>query len=190
MSSTDNTTREWREETSSERRGALGMIRRMAARLTEGAFWQIVGHLLLDNRTPETRDAEVFGTLGFYSRPKAGANAEVMVVFPGGSANPVIVGTRDEELRATIANLAQGETAMCNRAVIVICKSNGTVEIRLPGGTALPLPKLAELADVVSKFNSHTHVVSGVTAGGAAVTSAVPVPLATAPSGTAVLKAQ
>lgn len=190
MSNTDNTTREWRDEISPERRGIAGMIRQMAVKLTEGGFWQVVGHFLFDNRTPETRNAELFGTLGFYSRPKAGANVGAIVLFPGGSSNPVIIATQDEELRATIANLAQGETAMCNRATIILCKPNGTVEIRLPGGTALPLPKLAELADVVSKFNSHTHVVAGVTAGGASVTSAVPVPTASAPSGTTVLKAQ
>lgn len=190
MSNTDNTTKDWRDETSSELRAILGMIRLMSVKLTEGATWQVEGHTLLDNRTKETRNARIFGALGFYSRPKPGANVESVVLFPGGSSNPVIVATSDEELRATVADLNQGETAMCNRATIILCKPDGTVEIRLPGGTALPLPKLAELADMVSKFNSHTHIVAGVTAGGASVTSAVPVPVVSAPSGTAVLKAQ
>lgn len=190
MSKTDNTTRDYRDETSPESRSMLGMIRRMGVKLTEGAFWQALGHLLIDNVTREARDAEVFGTLGFYSRPKPGANAEVIVVFPGGSSNPVIIGTRDEELRATVAALNQGETAMCNRAVIILCKPDGTAEIRAPGGTALKLPTLADYNSLRTAFNTHTHVVAGITAGAASVVSAVPAATVTTPTGTAVLKAQ
>lgn len=190
MSDTNNTVREWRDETSSSRRSYLGMLRRMAVKLTEGATWQVIGHLLLDNRTKEIRDAELFGGgLGFYSRPAAGANAEAIVINRDGG-DPIIIATRDEELRATVANLGQGQTAMCNRATIILCKPDGTVEIRLPGGTALSLPTLADHNALRSAFNAHTHVVAGVTAGGASVVSAVPASTVGSPSGTAVLKAQ
>lgn len=161
MSSTDNTTADWREEVGTVRRAVAGMIRRMGVKLTEGTLWQAVGHLLGDNRTKETRDAEVFGTLGFYSRPKPGANAEVVVVFPGGSSNPVIIGTRDEELRATVANLNQGETAMCNRATIILCKPDGTVEIRLPTGTAMELATKQDLAILRDAISSAVIAVGG-----------------------------
>lgn len=191
MSSTDNTTADWREEVGTVRRAVAGMIRRMGVKLTEGTLWQAVGHLLSDNRTRETRDAEVFGTIGFYSRPKPGANAEVVVVFPGGSSNPVIIGTRDEELRATVANLNQGETAMCNRATIILCKPDGTVEIRTPGGTALALPTLADHNALRAAFNAHVH-----TSASPGNPTSIPVPGPTplipvaSPSGTTVLKAQ
>lgn len=190
MSRTDNTTSDYRDETSPATRGIAGMIRRMAVKLTEGALWQVAGHLLFDSRTPETKNAEVFGTLGFYSRPKPGVNAEVIVVFPGGSSNPVIIGTRDEELRATVAALNQGETAVCNRATIILCKANGTVEIRTPGGSASALATKADIDALKSWAVGHTHVVAGVTAGAAAVTSATPLPVAPSATGTTVLKAQ
>lgn len=190
MSNTDNTTKEWRDETSPERRDAMGLIRRMAIRLTEGPIWQALGHLLIDGRTQESRGAEVFGVLGFYSRPIAGANAEVVLVNPGGAGNPIIIATRDEDLRKLVANLNQGETAMCNRATVILCKPNGTVEIRLPNGTAAALATKVDIDALKSWAASHTHVVAGVTAGAASVTTATPLPTAPVAAGTTVLKAQ
>jgi phage gp45-like len=173
VSSTDNTTSDWRDETSSDRRSSLGMVRRMAIKLTSGTFWQALGHLLLDSTTPETRDVEVFSGIGFYARPKAGANVEAMVVFPAGASNPVVIATRDEDARKAVANLDQDSTAMFNRSTIIVCKPDGTVEIKLPGGTPQPLPTLAE-------FNGHTHPAPG------GATS----PPTTPATGTTVLKAQ
>lgn len=190
MSHTDNTTEEWREQISSEMRSILGMIRQMSVRLTEGPIWQLEGHKLFDNRIKETVDAPAFGTLGFYSRPKPGANVGAIVVYPGGSSNPVIVATNDEELRATVANLNQGETAMCNRATIILCKPDGTVEIRTPGGSASALATKADIDALKSWAAGHTHVVAGITAGAASVTSATPLPVAPSAAGTTVLKAQ
>lgn len=186
-SNTDNTTREWRDEISTERRSAAGMVRRMAAKLTEGPLWQAIGHLLLDSRTREARDAEVFGTLGFYSRPIANANAEVIVVFPGGAPNPVIIATRDEDLRKLVANLNQGETAMCNRATIILCKPDGTVEVRAPTGVAAPLATKADLTTLKSAI-SGAAVVAGD--GGAAFKANLIAALSSWPVGTTVLKAQ
>ncbi len=137
MSSTDDTTRDWRDSIGSDRRLDLGRVRRMAVKLTSGAFWQAVGHLLLDSRTRETVSAEVFGAIGFHSRPAAGANAEVVVVFPGGAANPVIVATRDEDLRRAMGDLDQDQTAMFNRIVTVLCKGS-TVEVRTAVGVVQP----------------------------------------------------
>lgn len=135
MSSSTNTPQEWRDETSSTRREIRGAVRRMAITLTSGTFWQVLGHLLLDG-TPETRHPEVFSGVGFYGRPKAGHNADAIVVFPGGSSNPVIIATRDEDARRAVAKIAEDETAMFNSATAVTVRANGTVEIRGVGGTA------------------------------------------------------
>lgn len=133
--STDNTSQESRAETSTLRREIKGAIRRMAVTLTSGTFWQVAGHLLLDPTKRETREAEVFSGIGFYARPKAGHNTDALVVYPGGAANPVIVATRDEAARKTMATLAEDETAMFNSRAGAVVRANGTVEIRAVGGT-------------------------------------------------------
>lgn len=172
---TDDTTRDIRARTSPEAYAAAGMIRRMAIKLTEGSFWRAVGALLLD-RTQEARDAEVFGTLGFYSRPAAGANAEAILVNPTGGSSPVIVGTRDEDMRKLSPQLGQDSAMMRNRGAIVIIKPDNTIEARTPGGVAHGLATIAELnnlrAFVMQQFSppGHTHGVSG-----AVTNSVVPV---------------
>lgn len=171
MSTTDATSREARAELSTDRRNTLGLVRRMAVKLTSGAFWQTLGHLLLDN-TQEVRGAEVFSGIGFYARPKADHRAEAIVVFPGGAANPIIVATRDEDARKAVAQLGADETAMFNSQTIIVVKGS-TVEIRTAGGTAHSLVTLAE-------FNDHIHVASGSNT----------TPPSVAASGTTVLKAQ
>lgn len=134
MSSTDDSVREAREETSTAARNEAGRVRRMAVKLTEGGSWQVAGHLLLDSRTREVADGDIFGGVGFASRPAARANAEAVVAFPGGASNPVIVATRDEDLRRAMASLAQNETAIFNRLVTALCRANGTVEVRAATG--------------------------------------------------------
>jgi hypothetical protein len=187
---TTDTVAERRAQTAPPARELAGLIRRMAVTLTSGTLWRAVGHLLLD-RSQETKDAEVFGSLGFYSRPAAGANAEVIVVHPGGSANAVIVATRDEALRKLIdGQLGPDGAAMCNRATIILCKSDGTVEIRALGGSAAALATKADIDALKTWALTHTHVVAGVTAGAAAVTSAGPLPTPPSASGTSVLKGQ
>jgi len=134
MSKTSDTTEEVRRQSGTEARAVAGMIRRMAVKLTSGAFWQLLGHLLLDSRTPESFTAEVFGNIGFHSRPKAGANSEAIVAFIGGAQNPVIVGTRDEDGRRAMANdMDDDETAIFNRTATVRVRKNTTVEIRAAG---------------------------------------------------------
>lgn len=187
MSNTDNTVKETRHETSPEARGLAGLIRHMAIKLTEAAIWQVVGHLLLDNK-PETRQAALFGGIGFHSRPRAGANAEALIAFPGGPANPVIVGTRDEDLRKTVAKLDHDETATFNSLTIVHHTNDGFVEIRTPNGAAFALPTLAEYEAMRTAFNAHTHAVSG----GSTLTptsSLSPLIPVASPTGTVVLKA-
>lgn len=190
MSYTTDTVEELRAQTAKLARDAAGAVRRMAITLTSGTLWRVVGHVLLDG-SRETKDTEVFGALGFYSRPAPGANAEAVVVHPGGAANPVIIATRDEALRKLIdGQLGADGAAMCNRATIILCKPDGTVEIRALGGSAAPLATKADLDAHKVWVMTHTHIVAGVTAGPAAVTSATPLPVAPSPVGTLVLKGQ
>jgi hypothetical protein len=189
MGRSDNTVEDWAYERSPDRRHMLGAIRRMAVKLTEGAFWRIAGHILLDRKV-EAKDAEVFGGIGFHSRPKPGANAEAIVVFPGGASNPCVVGLRDEDLRKQVAQLDHDETCTFNSLTIIHHTNDGFVEIRTPGGAAFALPTLADYNRLRNAFNSHDHpYVNGTTpatTGGAiSATDTIPVP---APTGTQVLK--
>lgn len=190
MSSTDNTTKEWRDETAPERRRNDGLIRRMPIGLTSGVRWRATGHLLLNSRDREFHDAEVFSGIGFYSRPKAGANAEAIVVFPGDDAqNPIIIATRDEAARKAIAQLEADSTAVFNTQTVILIKSDGTVEIRASGGAATKLPTLADYNALRNAFNAHVHPTAGT--GPPSPPTAVPgiIPAPT-PAGTQVLKAQ
>lgn len=185
MSRTDDTTRDTRDATSPEARGARGQVRRMKISLTGTTFWQVLGHLLLDG-TREIREAEPFTGVGFFSRPAAGANAECAMVFHGGSPNPIIVATRDEDLRKAVAKLDADQTAIFNRSTIVLCHSNGTVEIRSPSGTAHQLALKSDVDNLASFISTmHMPVVGG--GGGTAGPPTGSVPTA---AGTTVLKGQ
>lgn len=127
---TDYTVKDFRDQTSPEVRDWRGMIRRVAISLTTGATWQVIGHLLLDGVTRETRPAEVFSGIGFFGRPPAGANAEGVLAFVGGAANPQLIATRDEDTRKKVANIDQNETAMFNSLAIATAKKDGTFEVR------------------------------------------------------------
>lgn len=198
-SRSDDTKMGRREQLGQDRGDFLGMIRRMTIRLTSGSFWQAVGLLLLDRQTEETIQAEPFSNLGFYARPKSNANAEAIVVFPGGTPeSAVIVATRDEDLRRKVANIEQDETIVFNSAVVVHHRGNH-VEIRGasdPVGSGLKLPTLQDHENVRNTLNgflNHQHQVSGVLPGAGAVVSAgplvpqIPVP---PPAGTSVLRAK
>lgn len=187
---TDSTVADARGQVSTERRDMRGLVRRMAVKLSSGAFWQVLGHLLLD-ATPEVREAEVFSGIGFYARPKAGHRAEAIVVFPGGAANPIVIATRDEDARKAIAKLDEDATAMFNSKTVIVIKPSGAVEIRGANGTAHALPTLADFNDFVSKYNEHTHYVAVTgTASAQNGVSAIPPALASSSTGTTVLKAQ
>lgn len=192
-----NTTKDWRDFTSTEARRLAGTLRRMAVAVTNvlsgvgtttASFWQVVGHLLFDNTTQETADAEVFSGVGFYARPPAGANAEAIVAFPGGPSNPAIVASRDEATRKKVAGAAlQDETFVFNSQVALRFTASGLIQAYLVGG---PVPvKLALASDhdaLVSLYNAHKHL--GVTTG--AGVSGIPQPgdLGSAAVGSSVLR--
>jgi hypothetical protein len=136
-----------RHQVDSETRSAASLIRRMTVRLTSGAFWQAVGHLLLDGKTEEAAEAEVFSGIGFYARPHQSANVEAIVAHPGGAQNPVIIATRDEGLRKEMANIGHDTAAMFNTLATVRIVG-ATIEARTKDGAAVELAKASELNDL------------------------------------------
>lgn len=166
---------EWADINAPDRRSLVGAIRRMAIKLTSKALWQLVGHTLPDGRT-ETRNADVFSGIGFYARPAADDRPEAIVLFPGASAGaPVVVATRNEDARKAIeavlnagAGLAEGEAVVYGAGALIHIKADGTVEIRTPGGAAVPLATKADI-DAVATFLKkqfdtalgHTHASVG-----------------------------
>jgi len=192
---TDDSITERRNQVGKERRSILNMIRKMLVTVTRGPLWQFTGTLLMDPTQKETVQAEVFDGIGHAARPKAGANAEGIIVHVGAAAeHPVCVGTRDEGLRkAVVPDMLDDETATFNSATVVYHRKTGVVEIRTTGGTALALPTMADFnalrSWVAAQFTAagHTHTVSGGTTTAVAPISA---PGATPPTatGTTVLK--
>lgn len=161
-------------------RNALGALRRMAVKLTTKPSWQLLGHLLDGVR--ETPLAEVFSGIGFYARPRASDRAEAAVIHVGGASQPIIVATRNEDVRRQIANISEDETAVFNSQAILVIKANGTVEIRAANGVAVPLVTRAE-------FLGHGHLFAGTGAPSAPVAVTPPGSSITFP-GTSVLKGQ
>ena len=182
-SNSGNTSGDWRRLTSTDARRLAGMVRRVAIKVTSGSFWQGVGHLLLDNTTRETVDAEVFSGPGFYSRPPAGANSEALIAFPGGPSNPVIIASRDEATRKKVAGTCgQDETYFFNSQVAVRCTNSGLIEAYLVGG---PVPvQLALKSDVdatIVAHNTHKHPGGTLTDGHGTITGSTGTPDVAAP---------
>lgn len=168
----------------SKAREFSGRIRRMAVTRTNSALLQVAGHNLLEGEQ-ETWDAEQFQGIGFAARPADDEETEAIVAFVGGPGNPIVIATRNEATRISMAaDLAAGETQLHNPAVLIRIKANGTVEIRTKAGIALPLPTLAEHNALAAFVQAMTLPVVGATAGPPAP-GAVPTA-----SGTTVLKAE
>lgn len=145
-----------------------GMVRRMAISLTAKALWQLVGFRQADGTT-ETRQAEPFTGIGFYSRPPSSGKPEAIVLMVGDANAPIAVATRDEKTRAAVAGaLEPDEAMMFNSAALVYVKADGTIEARTKDGTAVQIPRLADLAILIEILNG-----AGVGAG-----TAIPAALA------------
>jgi phage gp45-like len=172
-------------------RALIGAIRRMVVTVTSRALWQVTGYEI--DGTTETQQAEPFSGIGFYARPAASGKPEAIVVSAAGAKSPAIVATRDEKTRAAVAGgLAADEAIVFSSAAVVHVRANGTVEIRTPGGSAVPLATLADVQALREAFNSHVHVLTiaaapGSGGTGTAAPTATPAP---APAGTTVLKGQ
>lgn len=169
---TDGSVDDARHAVSPQMRAMAGMIRRVVVNLTSGAFWQVTGHLLLDQITKEIKSVEVWPNIGFYARPIPGANAEALMVAVAGAENPALIATRDEDMRKLWhQEIGAGCSAMFNRVAGIVIKPEGpTVEIAsLDGmGTSGRLATLEDLQNVVdlvngfiSTFNDHIHGAPG-----------------------------
>jgi len=143
-------------DTSMRERAGRGMLRRMVVKLTTRPLWQMLGHLLEGAR--ETVEVEPFQGLGFFARPRANSRTEAIVAFVGGAEQPVAVATRDEDLRRSIDSALGGQeedsAIVASSTAIVYVRANGEVEIRTPGGAAVPLLTRAE-------FLRHGHATAG-----------------------------
>lgn len=196
MSRTDDTTADHRAQVGKANRDNLNMLRRMVVRVTSKPFWQAVGVLLLDGVTRETAQAEVFSGIGFYSRPKAGANAEAVIANLGGAVeNGVIVATRDEDTRKRVAQIEQDETMAYNTTAVLHITKASKVLAYLAGhiADAVGLAKVSELNDlrafVAAQFSGvgHSHAAPGGATTGTTPVGSVP---STNYVGTTVLKGQ
>ena len=165
------------------RRKVAGMIRRMTVDLTDAVLWKLLGHTAVEERPR----AEVYSGIGFYARPPAGVTAEVVVTNIGGADHPIVVASRDEETRAAIADLDEGETASFNDQTILLHKSDGTIEARSANGAAVALATRADLEALLSAI-SGAAVLAGD--GGATFKTNLLAALAGWPVGTTVLKGE
>lgn len=186
--SSSNGPREWADETSGLRRDVTGMVRRMTVSLSASSVWQVLGTQLL-NGTREVRDAEAFTGVGFYSRPPASSKTEALLVFPGGAAVPVIVATRDEDVRRKVAaDLKPNETQIHNSETIFRIKADGTAELRAIAGVAESLSKHSDLTALAGVLDDWTPVAND---GGAALKALLDALIGSGwPFGTSKLKAQ
>lgn len=165
------------------------MVRRMIIGATSRALWQVFGFERQDEES-----APVFSGIGFYSRPRDDANAEVILLKVGGGAgHPVIVATRDESLRkalSAIRDLAADESAIYNSSARVHVKANGEVHVD-SGSGAVALATKADIDSLQTAIDSHFHTTTAVTGGGGPVGVISPptVPMPSA-AGTSVLKGE
>lgn len=194
---TYRTSEDFAQETSKFRRFVYGMNRRYKVVSTAETKWQVLGQ-----RGGQGGDEaplfEPFTGIGFYSRPPSSGNPEAIGTSIGGAKTTVLVATRDEATRQAVAgDLAEGETCVYNDKALIVVRADGTVEIRLVGGTAIPLATKQDLDILRTAIG--TAVIS-VGAGGAAtintaadvlVAALVPPPVPpTWPIGTKQLKGQ
>jgi hypothetical protein len=160
----------------------------MAITLTSRVLWQLTGFDLGDGNQ-ETVNGELFTGIGFFAKPPSSGSPEAIAVSVGGAKTMVILGVRDQKTLAAIAGaINQDEAMVFGSQALVYVKNDGTVEIRTPSGSAQALALKSDVSSLVTTFNAHVHPVPGVTVGGGATTSSVTGTLATAPTGTAVLK--
>ena len=159
---TYRSSQDFAQETSAFRRFVYGMIRKFAVTLTDTARWQLLGQRGGAGGDEILPNIESFTGIGFYSRPASSGNPEAIAVAVGGTRTTVVIAARDEAMRQAIAgSIAAGETAMFNPHVIVLCKANGTVEIRAGDGAAAPLATLADVQALTKFVQQLTLPVSG-----------------------------
>jgi phage gp45-like len=102
-----------------------GVLRKMIVQRSAGAVWRVLGFSQIDEAT----DAESYQGIGFASRPRAGAEAEAIVLHVGGRETPIVAATRDEGLRQQVAQLSEDETATFNSSSVAKHTAAGTFDV-------------------------------------------------------------
>lgn len=165
-----------------------GMVRRFTVSTSRLPIWRLLGVRGADG-DDEVVSAEVFSGVGFAARPAAAGTPEVIAVTVGGSKAVVVVASRDEKtlagIRATMGELAAGDTLVYSSAAIVHVRANGTVEVRTPAGTAGALARQQNLEALRAAIQ---NAVISPGDGGAALKTAILA--ATWTDGTTVLKGE
>lgn len=152
-------------------------IRRAAVLATEGGLWQTEGF-----SGEQEDEVEVFGIGGVYSRPESDDAEVVIAKIGGGTANGVIIATRDETARQALTqakDLAAGETIVFNQA-------GGYVKIFADGAVEIDTPTEIRLAAGSNKLIRGTSFTSAMQVWGAALsTFAAAIPAGPGPGLTA-----
>ena len=178
---TRHTSERLRAEQTPEAGRVRNMVRRMIVDRTRTSVWRLIGHL----QVGEKPLAETYSGIGFYARPPDGVDAEVIVANLGGAGAPVIVASRDEDTRRTMADLAADETATFNSQTIVKHTAGGLIEARSKDGTAVALATKADLEELRAWIAA--EMVIACPAGSSTPGTVDPPPT---PAGTTVLKGE
>ena len=153
----------------------MNLLRRMTVVGTGLAEWDVEG--FNDGENTEADSAEVFGGIGFASRPSNGANAEVIVGHLGGDSNhPVILATRDLDsalnFEQVAGSLLAGETAIFTPSgAYVKIDALGNIDVvpsgagfvRMGANPALLVPPLNGVlsGESIDPFTGKPHAVLG-----------------------------
>lgn len=146
-----------------------GMVRRLAVTLAEGGIWQVLGQHG-GAGGDETNDVELFGGIGFHSRPPSSGKPEAIAVAVGGAKHQAIVATRDEATRQAVAGDLQEDGAAIFNSQAIVRVEGSRIEARSATGNASPVATLADLQALrdyvdaqLSATGGHTHTVAGGT---------------------------
>lgn len=181
MSKADNTTENYRDEGSSERRALLGMLRWMIPTVTRTGQWMLKGIKQIGGKD-ETLQAPVFQGIGFFFRPPIGANAESIVAFPGGARdNAAVIAQRDEDTRQKVVKelgCLEGEGLVYNDLVAIKFTRSGLIQCWVIGGPVpLQLALLSDVSNAITAYNGHTHPAPGGTTSAVLPADRAPTPV-------------
>lgn len=162
----------WDRKQHKEKRGRMmrlieNLVRR-AAVIKTGDFWSAEA-----SEDESSKGLEVFGQVGFRSRPLEGGDAEALILRVGASENhEVIVATRDRGIEVAID---ADETAIFNSTgavvkidkdgnIAITSKAGGTVSVD-DGSGATELALKSELTALEAHVDQHRHDAPQASAG-------------------------
>lgn len=132
-------------------------LRRMVVTRSNSDILQVTGHTLLDGDV-ETWEAESFQGIGYAARPAEDEEVEAIVGLVGGPGNPIVIATRNQATRVSMAaDLAAGETQLHNAVVLIRILAGGKVEIRTKNGTPKKLAFQEDLDALEGRLSGHGH---------------------------------